>query len=153
MEELILWTLWMLLPIFGAFTHGKDTAVKLDNGAGALTDITAFLNSAGLEQLAEVAETTVFGDSNKTFIPGLKDASVSMEGRFDPTVDLILSDDLGASATKTVEYGPEGATTGKIKYSAEAILTSYSIDNPVDDVATFSAELQLTGVVTRSTFA
>lgn len=153
MEDLLLWLLWMLLPIFGAFTHGKNTVVWLDNGAGSLTEITAFLNSASLEQLAEVAETTVFGDSNKTFIPGLKDATISMEGRFDPTVDLILFDDLGASATKSLEYGPEGGTTGKIKYSAEAIVTSYSIENPLDDVAGFSAELQLTGVVTRGTFA
>ena len=147
--------LLLFLPfVFGmAFAHGKDTVVWLDNGAGTLTNITAFLNQASIDRMADVAETTVFGLSNKTYIAGLKDGTISIEGRFDPAIDTIMDADLGAALTKSVEYGPEGGTTGKIKYSMEVIVTSYTIDNPLDDVVTFSAELQMTGVVTRGTFA
>jgi hypothetical protein len=148
-----LWLPW-LVPLLGAFTHGKNTVVKLDNGAGTLTDITAFLNSASFERLREMAETTVFGLNEKTYIPGLRDATFSGEGRFDPAIDVILSDDIGDNAnTKSLEYGPEGGTTGKVKYSVECWVTSYSVDSPLDDVAGISFELQATGVVTRGTFA
>ena len=134
------------------FTHGKNTAIKLDNGAGTITDIKSYLSSASLERLREAAETTVFGDSEKTYIPGLRDGTVSIEGRFDPAIDLILNDDINDEATKTVEFGPEGSATGKIRYSFEALITNYSMDNPMDDVAGISAELQLTGAVTRDTW-
>jgi hypothetical protein len=39
-----------------------------------------------------------------------------------------------------------------VKYTGEAILTSYSISNPVADVVTFSADFQVTGAVTRGTY-
>jgi hypothetical protein len=160
MHRVMMWfeNLWallpLLLPLLGVFTHGKNTVVKLDNGAGSLTDITAYLSSASLERVRDMAETTVFGLNEKTYIAGLRDATFSGEGRFDPTVDLILNDDLADNAaTKTLEYGPEGGTTGKVKYSVECWVTNYSHDSPMDDAAGISFELQATGVVTRGTFS
>lgn len=135
-----------------AFVHGKGTVFKVDNGAGALTDISAFLASLSFSPSAETAEVTTFGDSNKEFIAGLKDATISVEGKWDPTPDVLFNDILGAAATKTFEYGPEGSAAGKVKYTGECICTAYSPTSPLDDAAGFSAELQVTGAITRTTF-
>ncbi len=135
-----------------AVTHGRKQVVQLDNGAGVLTNITSYLSQASFERLREMAETTVFSNDNKTYIPGLRDATFSGEGRFDPTLDLILSDDINDDTnTKTLQYDPQGSTSGLPRYSVECWVSSYNIDGPLDDVSGISFELQCTGAVTRST--
>ena len=134
-----------------AFVHGKDSAFKLDNSSGTLTDISTYVNSVDFPETADVAETTTLGDSSKSYIVGLKDATISIAGLWDSTVDGILGAVVGQSATLSFEYSPEGTTSGNIKYTGECILTSYSQSSPVGDVVGFSADLQVSGDVTRGT--
>ena len=134
-----------------AFVHGKDSAFKLDNSSGTLTDISTYVNSVDFPETADVAETTTLGDSSKSYIVGLKDATISIAGLWDSTVDGILGAVVGQSATLSFEYSPEGTSSGKIKYTGECILTSYSQSSPVGDVVGFSADLQVSGDVTRGT--
>lgn len=135
-----------------AFNHGKSAVFKLDNSSGVLTDISSYLTDVSLPLNADTAEVTTLGDSSKEYLAGLKDATISIEGKWDPTVDAILEAALGASLTKTFEYGPAGSTTGNVKYTGECICTSHEVTTGVDGAAEFSAELQVTAGVTRTTF-
>ena len=63
-----------------AFTHGKDSVFKLDNSSGSLTDISTYVNNVDFPETADVSETTTFGADNKTYIAGLKDATISLSG-------------------------------------------------------------------------
>jgi hypothetical protein len=121
----------------------------LDNASGSLTDISAFVNNVDFPETADVAETSVLGASNKTYIVGLKDATISLSGLFDATVDAILGAVVGQTATLSYEYSPEGTASGKVKYTGEAILTNYALSSPVGDVVAYSADLQCSGAVTR----
>ena len=134
-----------------AFTHGKDSVFKLDNSGGALTDISSYVNSVDFPETADVAETTVLGDDNKTYIVGLKDATLSIAGLWDSTIDGILGAVIGQAATLSFEYSPEGTASGKVKYSGECILTSYAQSSPVGDVVGYSADFQVSAAVTRGT--
>jgi predicted secreted protein len=134
-----------------AFVHGKSSVFKLDNASGSLTDISAFVNNVDFPETADVAESSVLGASNKTYLVGLRDASISLSGLFDATVDAILGAVVGQTATLSYEYSPEGTASGKIKYSGEAILTNYALSSPVGDVVAYSADLQCSGAVTRGT--
>tara|TARA_Y100001937_G_scaffold13511_1_gene17816 strand:+ start:653 stop:1063 length:411 start_codon:yes stop_codon:yes gene_type:complete len=134
-----------------AFVHGKSSVFKLDNASGSLTDISSFVNNVDFPETADVAETSVLGASNKTYIVGLKDATISISGLFDATVDAILGAVVGQTATLSYEYSPEGTASGKIKYTGEAILTNYALSSPVGDVVAYSADLQCSGAVTRGT--
>ena len=135
------------------FRHGKSTVFKVDNAAGTLTDISNTLTDLGFPQTVETAETTSFGSSAKTYVVGLSDATVSASGNFDATVDAHLAGILGQAATVSFEYGPEGSSNGAVKYTGEAILTSYEKSGAVGDVVTYSAEFQVTGAVTRGTYS
>ena len=73
-----------------AFVHGKSSVFKLDNASGSITDISAFVNNVDFPETADVAESSVLGASNKTYLVGLRDASISLSGLFDATVDAIL---------------------------------------------------------------
>lgn len=135
------------------FRHGKSTAFKLDDSTGSLKDISNVLTDVGFPQTVETAETTSFGSSAKTYIVGLSDSTVSLSGNWDATVDAHLAGILAQSATVSFEYYPEGEAVTPltaVKYSGEAILTSFEKSGAVGDVVTFSAELQVTGAVTRT---
>tara|TARA_R110002020_G_scaffold145384_2_gene318649 strand:- start:2377 stop:2787 length:411 start_codon:yes stop_codon:yes gene_type:complete len=134
-----------------AFVHGKDSVFKLDNASGSLTDISTYVNNVDFPETADVAETSTLGASNKTYLAGLKDATISLSGLFDATVDAILGAVVGQTASLSFEYSPEGTASGKVKYTGEAILTSYALSSPVGDVVAYSADLQVSGAVTRGT--
>ena len=59
---------------------------------------------------------------------------------------------LGQDATVSFEYGPEGSTSTRVKYSGECILTSYETSAGVGDVVSFTASFQISGAVTRGTW-
>tara|TARA_R110002050_G_scaffold264484_3_gene405306 strand:- start:106 stop:516 length:411 start_codon:yes stop_codon:yes gene_type:complete len=134
-----------------AFVHGKSSVFKLDNASGSLTDISTYVNSVDFPETADVAETTTLGSSSKSYIVGLKDATLSVSGLWDATIDGILGAVVGQTASLSFEYSPEGTASGKVKYTGECIVTSYSQSSPVGDVVGFSADMQVSGNVTRAT--
>ena len=132
------------------FSHGKSTDFALDDTGGSSRNISNTLTDVSFPQTIDTAETTAFGSSNKSYIVGLKDGSFSVSGIWDATVDGYLSGTEPAS--RSFIYGPAGSTGGNVKYTGEAIMTNYSVSNPVGDVVTYSLDLQITGAVTRGTY-
>lgn len=134
------------------FRHGKNTVFKLDNAGGTLTDISNVLNNVGFPRETEILETTSFGSSFRTYVVGFQNATISISGSYDASVDAHLAGVLGQDATLSFEYGPEGATAGNVKYTGEAYLTSYETSGAVGEIVSFSAELQVSGAVTRASY-
>lgn len=140
-----------------AFVHGKKAQFKIDNSSGTPTDISAFLDEIGLPRKIDTAETTTFGNDAKTYIVGLSDATVSLKGKFDSAnasaVDPVLAGIIGQAATVSWYYRTNSASISATnpEYQGEGILTSYEVSAPVGDTVTFSAELQVTGAITRAT--
>ena len=135
------------------FRHGKSTVFKVDNSGGTLTDISNTLTDVSFPQSVDTAETSTFGSSAKSYVVGLSDATFSISGNFDATVDAHLAGILGQAASVSFEYGPEGSTSTYTKYTGECYLTSYEKSGAIGDVVTYSAEFQVTGAVTRGTYS
>ena len=132
------------------FHHGKATHFELDDTGGTRRDVSNVLVSVDFPEIVETAETTAFGATSKSYIVGLRDATISVSGIWDSTVDGYI---IGTEpATRTFIFGPAGNTSGYVKYTGECILTNYSVSSPVGAVVTFSLDLQCTGGVTRPTF-
>ena len=137
-----------------AFAHGKAATFKLDDSGGTLRDLSTYLDEVSLPRDIETAETTTFQSSGsaKTYITGLTDATISISGKFDSTADGYLAGILGQSATVTFEYGPTGSTAGMIKLTGECIMTSYEVSSSVGDAVSATADFQVTGAITRTTW-
>lgn len=139
-----------------AFRHGKNASFQVDAspGAGSRTDISAYCDSVQLPRSIATAETTTFGVAGgaKTYVTGLNDATISISGKWDSTLDGYMTAVLGSDTVLLWVYGPEGTTAGRRKFSGSAILTKYSVDSPVGDVVKFSADYQITGQITAGTF-
>ena len=132
------------------FVHGKATNFSLDDTGGTSRDISDTLTSVDFPETIDTAETTAFGATSKSYIVGLRDATISVSGLWDATIDGYI---IGTEpATRSFIFGPAGSTGGFVKYTGEAILTNYAVSNPVGDVVTYSIDLQCTGGVTRTTF-
>jgi hypothetical protein len=135
------------------FTHGKSTVFKIDDSGGTLRDISDTLTDVSFPRSVDTAETSSFGDSAKTYIVGLSDATISVSGNFDATVDGFLAGVIGLATPLEFEYGPEGSTAPDVKYTGTCFLTSYEKSGAIGDVVTYSAEFQVTGAVTRGAYA
>jgi len=122
-----------------AFRHGKDTKV-LANGV----DLSQYLNSAESSGSVDTADVTTFGSSNRKYLPGPEDATMSLEGFFDGSadaIDQVLKSALGSDQV-TVLYFPHGDAVGQPGVGMQAIESNYTVTSTIDDAARISADLQ-----------
>lgn len=135
-----------------AFVHGKDTNFQIDDKDGSLTDISAYLTNVDFPQTQETADTTVFTNTARTFIVGLRSATISIQGNWDSTMDAVFRNMATAGNSRTFKFGPAGSGSGNVQYTGECHLTNFQIGAPVGDKDTFNAQFQVTGAVTRTTY-
>jgi hypothetical protein len=123
-----------------SFTHGKD-ALVLSNGY----DVSGFLSSVTLAGEADVAEVSTLGNDDKAYIPGLRDATISVEGFYSGAsgqIDELLEARLGTTTTWTVVFTPDAE--GALAYGVRAVDTSYEIGAEIGGAVSISAEGQVT---------
>lgn len=127
-----------------AFRHGKDTGMFLDS-----LRATPYLNSADFPRTLEVAETTTFGNDDKTYIAGRGDATVTMGGFYDGDVGQIspvLFAMADAMTVRQMTFCPDGGCVlGRVTRMADIILTEVTPSSPVASVTSLKANGQATG--------
>lgn len=136
-----------------AFVAARNSSFKLDNAAGTLTDISAYVDSVGgIANTTDMLDTTVFGSTSKTFAPGLRNGdTITVSGKWDSTLNTQVVALLGLSTSSTFDYSPAGTTAGLPKVTGECFVTSYEVSSAVADLVTFSMSLQISGAVTHGT--
>lgn len=135
------------------FVAARTSAFKLDNAAGSLTDISAYVDSiGGISNTTEMLETTTFGSTSKTFIGGLRNGdTITVSGKWDSTLNTQMTALLGLSTSSTFEYSPAGTAASTPKVSGECFVVSYEVSSSVSDLVTWTASLQISGAVTWGT--
>lgn len=123
------------------FRHGKNVRIFVDE-----YDFSAYFNDMSASTTVDTAETSAFGTSAKTYIPGHKDGTVSLSGMFEGTADTgtddFFSSVLGSSTKQQVIIAPEGHTNGTRAIALQADSTSYEASSPIGDVVQASVEFQ-----------
>ncbi len=74
----------------GTKLHGKNGAIYLDGAKGTGTKV-ATKTEWTLNLNRDYVDATVFGDTNKTYLVGLKDISGTYAGILDTSGDLLLN--------------------------------------------------------------
>ena len=136
------------------FDHGRKAIFKLDNAAGALTDITAYLDSVSVDFANRVFEASGLGSQWEDHRGGLATATISLSGSFDPAINTqlgaILTDP--SATTRSFEYGPQGQIAGKPQVIGECRVAAYRILTELEDAGGWEATLQVSGAVTFGTY-
>lgn len=140
-----------------SFGHGKKAVFKLDNGAGTLVDISAYLDDLTSGSKIAADDVTAFGAVAKAFIQGLEEGSFACGGKFSTTlhaqvVAIKAAMRAGTIASVLFEYAPIGTTTGNPKISGTAIMNTYDINSPVANVSNIKMDFTVTGVQTDGTY-
>jgi len=131
--------------------HGKNAYIEVNTA-----NLSTYLNSGGLDKSLDAVDVTTFTKNDKVYIQGLKDATFTLEGKWDATVDGLMATAETAQDSAGVvafEYGPVGKANTNVKYTGNAIRTSYNISQDVSGEITFSANYQVTDGVTRGTYS
>lgn len=134
-----------------AASHGSKAVLKVHDGT-SLRDISSYVTQTGMKRMRELAETsTIGGTTYKSFITGLRDATIPIDGNYDPTVDGYLTAMFDSDTALAWEFSPYGTTATYKKYSGTALLTTLDIDTGVSDKGGITGELQVTGAITAGT--
>jgi hypothetical protein len=130
-----------------AFVHGKTTKITI-----ATKDISPYTKTSSFEKSADVHDTTGYGATDHTKAGGLGDGKFTCSGTYDNTASTGPRNALLAlvGTTVAVVRNPEGTGTGKPNDAFSGVLTKYVETNPVDDMVTWSAEVEISGAVTTT---
>jgi hypothetical protein len=123
-----------------AFTHGKNTSLWFDG-----RDLTPFFHEFTGTFANDTAETTVFQNAWKTFIPGLNALDVSGSGYFDPTMT-DLTDALTATPNSVLTYGLGGLTQGALSRLVPIRETAFEEGANIGEAVGFSWAAISTGI-------
>ncbi len=94
-----------------------------------------------LELSIDNLETTALGDDWKNFITGLKEWAASSEGDYSVTVDKTGQELLQSAFLSGDDVTVKLYVDATNFYTGKAIVTSLSVEDPVDDVVSISIEL------------
>lgn len=136
------------------FVHGKGARVF----AGSV-NLTGFLNQASGAASVDVADSTTFGNDDKSYVVGLADATLSGEGFFDVGTggaQEVLNASLGAAAKTVFSLYQKGDAIGASGAGFSADSTAFEPTADLGDVVGFAFEAQssvgLEGVVSHAGF-
>lgn len=122
--------------------HGKKGKVYMSTSGTGNAVAVASLSSWSIDQSTDKAETTAFGDANKTYVQGLPDISGSLSGFFDDADTTLFSGSGSADGVKMYLYP---STDAPSVYWYGPAWVDYSIEVGVGDAVSLSADFAANG--------
>ena len=126
-----------------AFKFGNDATFQLDNTAGTLTDLSAYVSSVTMTGERDTSDLPRLGGNQTAQLVGPVATTIELEGWYDPTLDEILESAMWAAtaATRSAEFGPQGSAGGSRRYTAEVYVAEYEVETAADDPGSWSATM------------
>lgn len=135
------------------FVHGRTAVFSLTSATGGTIVFSSGMDDSELARTVETADVTTYGDTDKTYIVGLKDKTVTMSGHLSSTHVNKLHSMWGHSTGTSVNYSPLSTAAGNPHIAGKAFLTDYTIGSPVGDKVGVSLSFQGSASWTSTTHA
>jgi len=139
-----------------AASIARDVKFKIGTTGtpGTPTDRSTYFNSVNFPRSAEEVDVTAFGNNgNKTFLPGLKDATFTATGWYDATIGAHLDAIYDNQDVVNFEHGPIDGESGSPKYTGTMFVTNWEISDDVGEGIPFTATFRITDAVTLGSYA
>lgn len=131
-----------------AFGHGIGISLTIGG-----VDVTPYISSVSPAFEKAMAEMRHLGVGRVERAPGFRDARMTLEGDFEPALDTALWSAYDGDTEVSVVYGPQGSTTGNVRFTIPMFCSRYSPGPAGDDAVKCSAELVGSGsAVTKDTY-
>ena len=128
------------------FEPGFGSALSVDG-----TELRTVLDSISFNRGMGTVEVTAFGDSDEEMLATIKSGGLNFAGHWDVATDLVLDGTFDGAVVAMV-FGPQGLTTGDVRYTFNAIVEDYTQDTDPKGKVSFSGTAIKTGAVTRDTY-
>jgi hypothetical protein len=125
-----------------AVYHGKAGRLYLSTTAAGTASPVANLSAWELSLATDRVETTSFGDTNKTYVQGLRDVAVTFEGFWNDTDSTVFTASQSSDGCKAYLYP---ATTAATKYAYGPAWADVSMSTGVADAVKISGSLAANG--------
>ena len=125
-----------------ATVSGNNGEVKI--GTSAVAEVKSF----DITETDNIIEDTATGDSAKTFVSGLNEASGTITCHFDKS-DSSGQEAMTVGASVTLNLYPEGDSTGNREITMTALITSVGVSETINDIVERSFGFTVTGAVTH----
>ena len=122
-----------------------DGTVKI--GSNTIGEVTGF----SLEIASDTVESTAIDDTDRTYLPGLRQSTISIDANFDPDVSTGIAElevNKPGDALATFEVDPNGSTA----FSGSGIVTGFTITAATNEMVTASITIQISGALTETYF-
>jgi len=131
----------------------KLTVFKLADAGDVMRTITCHLNGVTFNRSRAFEAFDTFCATEKSVGP--VDGSLEVTGRWagdvaPDDVEEVLDDLMDDDEAHAWEYYPQGETTGKRKYTGNALLVDFTVSATVPGVVEVSGTLEVDGNVTRT---
>lgn len=125
-----------------AFSHGRNCELAVDE-----FDITELFRSMTFNADVDTADTSVFRQDWKTFIPGMAASTVTLDGLYDEAREDEIRDRIAIATPFVATVGPAGLAVGDLVRMLEVNSTNMTESASVGDAVMLSWALQTTGEV------
>jgi hypothetical protein len=129
------------------FTHSKSSVFKIQDAGNTTRDVSNVTTKCTLARMLDKAETSAFGSTYKSYVPGLTDASFQCEMEFDQTVIGYLDGILG-NPSRTFEYDPIGTAATTPKYTGALFISQLTEASDITAEVKCTVDFQIVGTVT-----
>lgn len=134
------------------FKHGKSAFFSMTSSTGGTFNCSSGVDDSSLERAVATAEVTTYGDGDRVYLAGLRDATIPVSGMFASTYADKLDSLLASSTGTSWVWAPFGTSAGSQKYTGAAIVTKLNYKAPVDDKVSAEWDLQCSGPITSTNY-
>ncbi len=127
-----------------ATVSGNNGVVKI--GSNQVAEVKSF----DITETDNIIEDTGMGDSFKSFVSGVREASGTITCHFDRT-DSSGQEAMTVGAEVTLNLYPEGGQSGEREIQCTALITSVGVSQAINEIVERSFGFQANGGVTHST--
>jgi hypothetical protein len=131
-----------------AFTHGSKGYLMV-----ATTDISQYVESSDLNLTRESADIKPYSVAFVQRVMGIISAALNAACAYDPALDALIWAALISATATAWKFGPQGGTSGLVRYSGDMWISSSAISAPSTGKATHNFVCQPTGTITKDTFS
>tara|TARA_R110002020_G_scaffold15995_3_gene56792 strand:- start:4920 stop:5636 length:717 start_codon:yes stop_codon:yes gene_type:complete len=124
------------------FTHGSNAVVILDK-----TNLSTTLTDASFSSTSDVAETSTFSSTSKSYVSGLTDNTSTLSGFYEsssPDADAEFLTELGGAGA-AYSIAPIGYTRGNPLDFGTTTATSYDRSADINSIVSVAVALQFSG--------
>ena len=131
-----------------ATNKGSSGVVKIAANGGSVAAV-GEVRSYSIDETADTIEDTSMGDTVKTYLSSLTDATLTVDALWDDGDAQQLILDTGVDIDW--EIHPTGTGTGEKYYSGGGVVTAKTISASYDGLVEASFSVQVSGAITEST--